>query len=73
MENLLASRKALAFRASTPVGPQPMRAKGAPQFYILVTKALIENVTKSLNEVNFMGFEARINKLILTLLENPVK
>ena len=39
----------------------------------LVTKALIENVTKSLNEVNFMGFEARINKLILTLLENPVK
>ena len=39
----------------------------------LLTKRLVEDVTKSLNEVNFMGFEARIKKLILTLLENPVK
>ena len=26
----------------------------------LLTKRLVEDVTKSLNEINFMGFEARI-------------
>ena len=39
----------------------------------MLTKRLVEDVTKSLNDVNFMGFESRIKKLILTLLENPVK
>jgi hypothetical protein len=34
---------------------------------------IVQEVTKSLNEVNFFGFENRIRALILGLLEKPIQ
>ena len=38
----------------------------------VVTGELVKQVTKSMNEVNFAGFETRIKKMILNLIEKPV-
>ena len=34
----------------------------------VVTGELVKQVTKSMNEVNFVGFETRIKKMILQLI-----
>ena len=39
----------------------------------LMTHQLVREVTKTMNAVNFVGFEQRIYQLIIGLLENPIR
>lgn len=39
----------------------------------LLTHQVIKEVTKTMNAINFAGFEKRVNQLVLTLLEKPIR
>lgn len=39
----------------------------------ILTHELVNEVTRSMNEANFMGFEARIKAMILKLIEPSIK
>ena len=39
----------------------------------ILTHELVKEVTRSMNEANFMGFEARIKAMILKLIEPSIK
>ena len=39
----------------------------------VMTHELVNEITRTMNEVNFAGFEGRVKQLILTLIEKPLQ
>jgi len=39
----------------------------------MLTHQVIKEITKTMNEVNFAGFETRVRSMIITLMEQPLR
>ncbi len=39
----------------------------------MLTHKVVKEITKTANEVNFVGFETRVRQMIISLMEQPIR